>query len=99
MGDLACPGCGGSLPDCPCRSGLTAGTFSNASAPKPPTLADLISAWDALQPPLRFTKIASHRLLTGDQHWVDERAGVLFVSPEAFEDLSKRLPGREARDG
>jgi hypothetical protein len=87
VADLVCPGCGGTLPDCPCRSGLTAGTFSTGNAWSPVNLDSIGAAAAALPPPPEFTKVAASERLTGAQHWIDPRSRVLFVSPEAFAKL------------
>jgi hypothetical protein len=87
VADLVCPGCGGVLPECPCRSCLTAGTFSTGSAWPSVTLASIREAAAALPPPPEFNKVAVSERLTGAQHWIDPRSRVLFVSPEAFAKL------------
>jgi hypothetical protein len=93
VADLMCPGCGGSLPDCPCRSGLTAGTFSTGSAWPSVTLASIREAAAELPPPPEFNKVAASERLTGSQHCIDPRSRVLFVSPEAFAKLLEATRG------
>jgi hypothetical protein len=96
VADLVCPGCGGPLPECPCRSGLTAGTFVTRSTWEAPTLESIVAVRDAIlrdaPPPPPFDKVAASDLLTGSQHWVDPLRRVLFVSPEAFAELRKGAP-------
>lgn len=96
MADLYCPGCGDALPNCACRSGLTAGTFSTGNAWPPINLASIAAAADTLPPPPEFTKIAVSERLTGSQHWIDPRTRVLFISREAFEELRNPTPSAES---
>jgi hypothetical protein len=97
--ELVCPGCGGVLPECPCRSGLTAGTFANSSSWGPVALESVLQASEAIKalgPPPPFNEVRPSDLLHGAERWLDEERRILFVSPEAFSCLDA---SREDADG
>lgn len=87
MVTLVCPGCAGPLPDCFCRSGLTAGTFASAPVQEPVTfesIREAVERINKLRPtgdvPLRC-RVTEYLPTLDGKHWklID---GTLFISKE-----------------
>lgn len=107
MTDLYCPGCGGSLPDCFCRSGLTAGTFTSAPAQEPVTFESIREAAAKVKAiadarhvsnPIRLVVTPFLPTSEGKHWWHDPLSSVLFISREAKEALLSLFELEMARD-
>lgn len=104
MADLYCPGCAGTLPDCFCRSGSTAGTFSNRSDwPKyisEDAIRQVVERISAMEPtlPMPVRCVVTEYLPTPEgKHW-NYFAETLFISREARDALVRGFQ-HEIADG
>jgi hypothetical protein len=107
VADLYCPGCGGTLPDCFCRSGLTAGTFANAPVQEPVTFESIRETAEKVKAiadarhisnPIRLVVTPLLPTSEGKHWWHDPLSSVLFISREAKEALLSLSELEMARD-